>query len=100
MREIKFRGWNTDYAPKPLMEYFEWNDLHSIERMQDKQIMQFTGLTDKNGREIYEGDILKGGVHKSWIVRWNGLQSEWNINLVVPEHYEVIGNIHENPELI
>ena len=54
MREIKFRVWQTDHEE---MEYF---DLFNAEQYAaDGPIMQYTGLKDKNGKEIYEGDIVK-----------------------------------------
>jgi len=100
MREIKFRGWQDgQMVVSPISSNYGLTRFFGF-LYEDAPIMQFTGLTDKNGREIYEGDVLKGGVHKSWIVRWDGLQAEWNIGLTVQHYYEVIGNIHENPELL
>lgn len=69
----------------------------------DSHVMQFTGLHDKNGKEIYEGDIVTDGVGKYKIVydlKLAGYQP-YCIFRDDPENYcEVIGNIYENPELI
>ena len=76
-------------------------------------IMQSTGLLDKNGKEIFEGDIVdyKGreavikwhGSYASFIYRFvDGLQervSEWEPLFLACYHFEIIGNIYENPEL-
>lgn len=77
-------------------------------------LMQFTGLYDKNGKEIYEGDIVrfhyKTGVYKIGTVVWNDLFGSWDIDCPDFVSYkslgqyksvsEVIGNIYENPELL
>ncbi len=74
--------------------------------------MQFTGLLDKNGKEIYEGDILKDNIDGYVVVReMTGGHFTWKSTLsgiggIFPFDYnqknncEVIGNIYENPELI
>lgn len=80
----------------------------------DIHLMQSTGLKDKNGKEIFEGDIVdyKGreavvkwhGSYASFIYRFvDGLQervSEWDPLFLACYHFEIIGNIYENPELL
>ena len=81
----------------------------------DEQIfMQFTGLHDKNGKEIWEGDIL-GYENEKNIVRWSNIQAKFLLDWIKNEgrvegmygfnealamDYEVLGNIYENPELL
>jgi len=127
MREIKFRGLTFDgkfvygsLIKKRFTAFAEWmvedeNGLGSD--VITETIGQFTGLKDKNGNEIYEGDINKSGLAVKWsqlICRF-GLFSqtgwyeeiwadyflseseptrEWKTSFI-----EIIGNIHENPEL-
>ena len=71
--------------------------------------MQFTGLTDKNGIEIYEGDILASKLHLNesditiYPVQWGDENARFQINgfeISLFDEVEVIGNIFENPELI
>src|SRR5690554_736873 len=86
----------------------------SLFNYEEVELMEFTGLKDKNGKEIYEGDIVrfhyKTGVYKIGIVVWNDLFGSWDIDCSDFVSYkslkqyksvsEVIGNIYENPELL
>lgn len=117
MRMIKFRGFNAKnnqwlygsyilnrgahfVAPDEFADGKTWDDYE----VDPATVGQFTGLTDKNGKEIYEGDIIR---HKDMVkpyhVIYDGRQFTPNDgfrSLSYPKHWEVIGNIHDNPELL
>lgn len=82
MREIKFRAWDKC---KSRMVFFDlWDSEVSIPAS-DSPIMQYIGLKDKNGQEIYEGDIVK----------WLGYEVKSG-KQIRPERIMVIG-LHEDP---
>ena len=108
MREIKFRAWDKDgknmVDNKFCVLQFDkvWNNFRFV-------LMQYTGIKDTNGVEIYEGDIVKCGYGRenTEVIEyinggfgyngntWDYWEDEWG-----HEKMEVIGNIYENPELI
>lgn len=136
MREIKVRAWDTKerkylYSEKqgfictthsnglgvviphetdnPDVDWFDWASADLI--MGRYELEQSTGLKDKNGKEVYEGDVVEGdmGVFE---VKWFGLEArfifspnidmKWHPSFVWDQvgEMEVIGNIRENPELL
>jgi uncharacterized phage protein (TIGR01671 family) len=133
MREIKFRAWDgktmffnvlaggyEDTVPSVHIASKGWVNVDPY------NLMQFTGLLDKNNKEIYEGDILDLGQTvngcSSFIVFWDRLNLGWNIKYNAPmnnprsyeynlqeffkidfncdEGVEIVGNIYQNPELL
>ena len=121
MREILFRGkridnnkwiygdfvsdgcWicHTEY----LNEYGDVGDLYH--QVVSETVGQFTGLTDKNGKKIFEGDIVKditdGVPREVFYCNESAMFLKKGIlrsSLGNPLHLEVIGNIHDNPELL
>lgn len=110
MRKIKFRAWNGEQMVSP--DYIDrQGTAHWIENSiptKSEIVMQFTGMLDKNGKEIYEGDLLRRQFRVYWIVEFcNG---EWRAN---PKHKtglylsydqfqetEIVGNIYENSDLL
>ena len=92
MRPIKFRAW--DKINKKMFR-LSHNPISELSKA-SIPIMQFTGLKDKNGKEIYEGDIMKNYDYHFFVVEWNKKNARWDNCF----GREVIGNIYENPELI
>lgn len=140
MREIKFRAYDKHTKIMlPIVDIIKFTKSEAINIMRDGaygvginiqyqpqiELMQFTGLHDKNGKEIYEGDVVKVNAHsydfgfekdrigeirfiegcfgfykqlseKEYL--FNELSTESGYGEL--EYYEVIGNIYENPELL
>lgn len=132
MKEIKFRAWHPqvkrmfevgdiDFIKEEVMlRHWGWESLNDID------LMQYTGLHDKNGRSIYEGDIVSFG--SVWnngdnedideefhigVVEYDPNYAVYNVNceesgerhfmfmdVVNYDGFGVIGNIFENPELL
>ena len=110
MREIKFRAWdNVDHMSEPFTLYGIQAGLTQISA--DCLVMQFTGLTDKNSVEIYEGDIVKKNddkfaksgvvsfIHGCWMVASEDKERYFNLHWHLSQ-VEIIGNIHQNRELL
>lgn len=123
MREIKFRGkraYNPDnlennefvygnYSNDPCPN-ITWNNKQNeldVSEVVKETIGQFTGLKDKNGVEIFEGDIVNSNYFKNasvvfWRYGWyfnTGKDNHHSFN-TASHSFEIIGNIHENPELL
>lgn len=113
-RQVKFRAFqdNEMIYSKGIGVYASKNFLHKC--YEDCELMQFTGLYDINGQEVYEGDIIKSprvepGYYSSGIVEFNVetccyiLRRKDNTFVrldVRKDTLEVIGNVHQNPELL
>ena len=106
-RPIKFRVW--DFTIKRFdTQIYQVGEQFGHPSSCDWIAQQYTGLTDKNGKEIYEGDIIHlkfGELNANLVVKWDkymGLKYHnggWTSMVHVDTHGEVIGNIFENPEL-
>lgn len=129
MREILFRGKRIDngewvYGSFCMDAREQFNGLCGVDgfiRLYDKTkgkmqtyevdretVGQYTGLKDKNGKKIFEGDIVKRLGDKC-VVKWTeedakfiiiGSMTKLDFSLCFAKNLEVIGNIHDNPELL
>ena len=119
MRQIKFRAW--DKETQSMRDASEGSNFEVEVNAQGQLLfiqtsgfgkvipMQFTGLKDKNGKEIYEGDIVINPYKVSWIVEWRedvgklmyGQNLNWfGLTKNSSKRLEIIGNIKENLELL
>jgi uncharacterized phage protein (TIGR01671 family) len=133
-REIKFKAWDKNkkvFIPNDCFAVVttsfkafgimikDWEDYREGEYFYEhaQELLQFTGLTDKNGNEIYEGDVIADlkatePEEKGFIVKWQGCSFVFeNVNFQGNEDYgidniesvktlEIIGNVYENIELL
>jgi uncharacterized phage protein (TIGR01671 family) len=116
VREIKFRAWNKDVKDMSFCK--EWSlaaqgdiSLQDFWIENDSVIfMQFTGIKDKNGKEIYDGDVVNFEFGLG-VVLWDDLTAQFKIEFDTDSDslwlycckdsvLKKIGNIHENPELL
>ena len=122
MREIKFRAWDLYNECMFNVGDIDWRHCFVGEMEADHQrylkdviLMQYTGLKDKNGLDIYEGDIIEeylsdseddNYLYSGVIVYFNTefclkIKNDTYIKLVnTGNNLEVIGNIYQNPELL
>lgn len=120
----KFRAWlKKEQKMDNYIDHISWleDELYCIGdgitymvSAEDLVLMQSTGLVDKNGKEIFEGDVLEIQGRKA-LVRWHGSyasfiyrfvdelqkrKTEWKPLYLAYMKCEIIGNIYENPELL
>jgi uncharacterized phage protein (TIGR01671 family) len=110
MKEIKFRCW--DKGQMYYLELIGNNFMWINEQPQEGQLMQHTGITDKNGKDIYEGDILIYGDDKPCEIvfekgqftfayeRETPTNSRMGLGYYKEKEIEVVGNIYQNKELL
>lgn len=122
MRELKFRAWSEETKSFEYFDLYEGTEC-GLTNLQiwarNNQIEQYTGLKDKNGKEIYDGDIIRNTIpvatnksstyqvfYKVDFATFEVAPIDGKIdilsggfNFASMTHYEVIGNIHENKEL-
>lgn len=114
-REIKFRYWDKrdgwcgafSVHQSGIVRFGDTEPIWQTPEEAGGVLMQFTGLRDKSGKEIYEGDVVKFGWqngYKTEAVEWRDggfwigpKKSGWTI---FDKKCEVVGNIYENPELL
>lgn len=113
MREIKFRAWDVEakaYIVEPVLigNVYDKNRVFVFRGRTSEEVptaipIQYTGLKDKNGKEIYEGDVvILAGSKSPKVMEFHrgGFWLERIYGGVEAYRMEVIGNVHENPDLL
>ena len=124
MREIKFRAWHKekkimrevlgiDILHKEIFFSNEDVDCYEHTDFKDIELMEYTGLKDKNEKEIYEGDIVKlRANHGIGVIKYSDEWGAFVVEYIKPrplvvlgmnyykEDIEILGNIYENSELL
>ena len=124
MRKIKFRAWHKeekiigevlgiDILHKEIFFSNEDVDCYEHTDFKDIELMQYTGLKDKNNKEVYEGDIVKlRANHGIGVIKYYDEWGAFVVEYIKPrpltvlgmnyykEDIEILGNIYKNPELI
>lgn len=116
MKEIRFRFWDIEFKKmfkdhEMIKKSITFNEFFN-NKYSPVEIMQYTGLQDVTGKEIYEGDIIKPSDSKLFfIIAWDdnlckfgGLHPDkefgLRLNKLDTDCYTIVGNIYENPELL
>lgn len=111
MRDIKYKAWdikNNTFSEDfvlaqdngKLIAYTNDSEMRKL------QLIEYTGLLDKSGKEIYEGDIVDYKGIKDvvkWQEYWDDVESSfagYSFRCINPKYLEVVGNVHEHPELL
>lgn len=126
MDEVKFRAWNTRNKEMMYLDDYDYLDLNGKQFVTYEvwgfgynELMQYTGLKDKDGKEVYEGDVVSllfdGIKHRvmkhrveyitqmgAWSLMPLLFHTEMQKQFTTPSYveFEILGNIYENPELM
>lgn len=117
MNDIKFRAWLKESKQMIQVYDISWNkeaiNTEGVWRyFNEFELMQYTGLKDKNGKEIYEGDIIsrENTYENNCVVKWDDESCGFTLNYIYFDEsynmnefwddFEVIGNIYENKDLL
>ena len=111
---FKFRVWDKEFnqywTDEEIKENAAWLLFPDNDNIENIEIEQCIGIKDKNGKPVFEGDILSDYDRFKFLVRWNALELKYvfipisknnSEDLdIYPNECELVGNIHENEELL